>query len=182
MFAENDLIKEIVKLRKFALRLTRNPSNADDLLQATLLQALEKKHLFESGTNLFRWTSKIMFNMFASDYRRETKFETQYDPETYLGKEGTAPLQDIRMELLQVNKAMGKLSKDHHEILILICIKSMSYKSVAATLGIPIGTVRSRLTRARESLEALLEAPCLAEDKPSFPWLKSHSMRLSSAR
>ncbi len=159
MFAPNALIDEMEKLRKFALRLTRNPHNAEDLLQATLLRALEKKHLFESDTNLFRWTSKIMFNLFVSDYRRKTKFETKYDPEAYLAKQSVPPVQDLKVELTQINNAMSLLSKDHKEILVLVCVHSMSYESVATTLGIPVGTVRSRLARARESLQEILDTP-----------------------
>ncbi|HYD18070.1 MAG TPA: sigma factor, partial [Patescibacteria group bacterium] len=66
MFEQKALIGEMENLRRFALRLTRNASDAEDLVQSTLLRALEKQDYFETGTNLFSWTSKIMFNLFAS--------------------------------------------------------------------------------------------------------------------
>ena len=77
MFATQDLLEETEGLRKFALKLTKNVYDAEDLVQSTVLRALEKKELFQSGTNLFSWTSKIMYNMFVSNYRRKTKYETE---------------------------------------------------------------------------------------------------------
>jgi RNA polymerase sigma-70 factor (ECF subfamily) len=159
MFSQDTLIHEMDNLRKFAVRLTRNPHDAEDLLQSTLLRALEKKHLFQPDTNLFGWTSKMMFNLFVSDYRRKTKFESQYDPENYLAKQSVDAVQEIKSELLEVNEAMDSLSEDHRRILVLICVKGMSYEEVASSLGIPVGTVRSRLARARENLQIILDTP-----------------------
>lgn len=147
------------------MRLTRNKADADDLLQSTCLRAIEKAHYFEEGSNLFGWTSKIMFNIFVSGYRRRKKFETQMDPEIHLERASVAPMQDVKMQLSDVRKAMGKLSPDHREILILICVQEMSYKKVANVLQIPIGTVRSRLRRARERLQTLMESPGYATEK-----------------
>lgn len=159
MFVQTALVNEMPSLKKFALRLTRNESDADDLTQSTILRALEKKHLFQPDTNLFRWTSKIMYNLFVSDYRRKIKFETQYNPENYIELESVEAAQYAKMEFLQVREAIETLSDDHREILIMVCIKGMAYASVSQLLGIPVGTVRSRLSRARESLQALLETP-----------------------
>ena len=91
MFQQQALVNEMGKLRKFAMRLTKNPANTDDLLQSTMLRALEKKQYFEEGTNLFSWTSKIMFNIFVSGYRRQKKFGTQYDPAHYIDQMTVAP-------------------------------------------------------------------------------------------
>ena len=92
MFAQTDLIKEMPKLHRFANRLCRNRDEAEDLLQATLLRALEKKDQFDDGTNLFGWTSKIMYNQFVSTYRRRVRFESQYDPEDYISRQQVAPI------------------------------------------------------------------------------------------
>lgn len=156
MFKQNDLMNEVDGLKRFALKLTRNMSDAEDLTQSTVLRALEKKELFEDGTNLFGWTSKIMYNIFVSNYRRKTKFETQYDPDSYIENESVAASQDAEMELKQVSKAMESLSQDHREILIMVCVKGMQYAEVSELLQIPVGTVRSRLSRAREALESTL--------------------------
>lgn len=159
MFTQQALVNEMGSLRKFALKLTRNVSDADDLVQATILRALEKSHLFETGTNLFRWMSKIMYNLFISSYRRRVKFETQYDPESFIALERVESVQDSQIEFKQVEEAMEHLSKDHREILIMICIQGMPYAEVSEELGIPVGTVRSRLSRARESLQTYLDTP-----------------------
>lgn len=159
MFTQGALMAETEKLKKFSMKLTKNKSNAEDLLQSTCLRALEKAHYFQDGTNLFSWTSKIMYNLFISDYRRKVKFETQYDPETFFAKMATAPRQETNSELESVKRAMMKLKSDHRQILILVAIKGMHYLEVSELLQIPIGTVRSRLSRAREELQAIMDTP-----------------------
>lgn len=168
MFATNDLINEMESLKKFALKLTRNDSDADDLAQATILRALEKRALFQADTNLFSWAAKIMYNLFVSGYRRKVKFETQYDPENYINSESVSASQETALEFKEVQEAMNGLSDDHREILIMICIKGMQYAEVSEALQIPVGTVRSRLSRARESLQFLLETPTLSFGAANF--------------
>jgi RNA polymerase sigma-70 factor (ECF subfamily) len=157
MFNSNALVKEMDNLRKFAFRLTGNMTDAEDLLQSTVLRALEKKDYFQEDTNLFKWTSKIMFNLFVSTYRRKKKFETRYDPENYLEKASVDSDQEAKTELRLVRETMKKLSDEHREILVLVCVKGMRYEEVASMLSIPVGTVRSRLSRAREQLQVTME-------------------------
>lgn len=156
MFNNTDLVNEQVNLRKFALRLTRNTANAEDLLQTTLLRALEKKEMFETGTSLFKWTSKMMFNLFVTEYRRKSRFETQYDPESYIDSLSVAPSQEAIVDLATVTRAMKRLTTEHQEILVLVCVKGLRYEEAAEMLALPVGTVRSRLSRARENLQGLL--------------------------
>jgi len=153
MFAQNDLILEIGKLQRFSMRLTRNRPDADDLVQSTCLRALEKADYFKDGPNLFSWTSKIMYDLFVSGYRRRVKFESQYDPEPYLEKQSVMPVQDTTMELSDVQRAMNQLSKNYRNILTLTCVEGRRYKEVSKILDIPLGTVRSRLSRARTQLQ-----------------------------
>ncbi len=169
MFEQTALMNEVDNLKKFALKLTRNESDADDLLQSTILRALEKKQLFQAGTNLFSWTSKIMFNLFVSEYRRKSKFETQYDPENYIAAQTVEATQEENMDFMKVNEAMSNLSADHREILVMVCVKGMQYADVSEALQIPVGTVRSRLSRARESLQALLDAPKVPSYITAYP-------------
>jgi RNA polymerase sigma-70 factor (ECF subfamily) len=166
MFTQSQLITEMPKLRKFANKLTRNTAEAEDLTQSTLLRALEKLDYFETGTDLFKWTSKIMYNLFVTDYRRKTKFETQYDPESYIENRAVDADQDIKLELKSVGHAMNQMSDEHKEILVMVCVKGMQYQEVADMLCIPVGTVRSRLSRARNQLMALMEGP----QSPSMPY------------
>lgn len=77
MFTHNAPLAESDKLKRFSYRLTRNKADAEDFFQATCLRALGKDDYFEGGTNLFSWTSKIMFNLFVSDYRRKVKHGSQ---------------------------------------------------------------------------------------------------------
>ncbi len=156
MFQQEALIQEMSRLRKFAHRLTKNAQNAEDLLQATMLRALEKKEYFQSGTNLFSWTAKIMFNLFVSGYRRKSKFETQFDPAPYIDQMSVAPSQEAHVDLGTVSAGMELLSVEHREILLLICVQGMSYEETSTMLKIPVGTVRSRLSRARSHLQDIL--------------------------
>ena len=169
MFDNQQLTYEMPRLEKFALRLARNKADADDLVQATLLRAIEKKHLFQDNTDLFKWTSKMMYNLFVSGYRRKVKFETQYDPENYIEKQSVEAPQDKQVELAKVKEAMNELSEEHREVLLLICIQGMRYQDVAEMLDVPVGTVRSRLSRAREQLQALLDTPRGGKEFFSMP-------------
>ena len=148
----SELMKSVEPLRRFARKLCRNESDAEDLLQSTILQAIEKEHLYQSGTNLFSWMSKIMYNKFVSQYRRRAKFETQFDAEDLINRQARAPDQEDQAELDMVEEAMNKLSGEHRDILVMICIQDMQYHEAAEKLGVPVGTVRSRLSRAREAL------------------------------
>jgi len=156
MFTHAELLKESSSLNKFAYKLTRNRDDADDLLQTTLVTALDKQNQFEHGTNLFSWTSRIMFNSFVSAYRHNCRFETQFDPQWYIDQESVEATQEIEAELSLVFDAIMLLSEDHREILRMVCIDGMQYNEVAEKLVIPVGTVRSRLSRAREGLQERL--------------------------
>ncbi len=159
MSYQEELVREEVNLRKFALRLTRNASDAQDLSQSTILRALEKKDYFEEGTNLFSWLSTIMFNIFISQYRHEKKFEFQHDPDFYLNRIAEDSCQENRVDLSTIMSTMKRLRPEHHNILVLVCIQGLRYEEVAQRLKIPVGTVRSRLSRARGQLQEMLDTP-----------------------
>ncbi len=179
MFNNTALLEHTDRLEKFAYKLTRNKADAEDLLQGTLLRAIEKKHLFEEDSNLYSWASKIMYNNFVSAYRRKTKFETQYDPEPYIERQSMAASQDVEMEVCDVQNAMEELSDEHREILIMVCAKGMAYAEVSEALQIPVGTVRSRLSRAREALSQEMDTP---HGTQSFvpPAVKHQDMRIAA--
>lgn len=168
MFKQEALVGEIDNLRRFALRLTRNVSDAEDLVQGTLVRALEKADYFEENTNLFSWASKIMFNLFASQYRRKKRFETQYDPVPYIEQVSVGPSQEVTADLSKVRESMKQLSKEHRDMLVLVCIRGMRYEEVSEMLQIPVGTVRSRLSRARKQLQDLLESPAPSRLMPAL--------------
>lgn len=153
MFRTEDLVKEMDGLYTFARRLTDNRYEAEDLLQATLLRALEKRALFERGSSLFKWTSKIMFNIFASHYRHKQKFESQVDPQPIMDRQACPASQYDCIQCLEVGEAMREMSEEHRHVLLSICFRGLQYKTVAKRLNVPVGTVRSRLSRAREQLQ-----------------------------
>ena len=159
MFKSKEIVEEMDGLKRFACKLTADQADAEDLLQSTVLKALEKKELFKDDTDLFKWSSKIMFNIFVNDYRKKTKFESQYDPEPYIEKLQKTDNQMQEIHTQEVAEAMTDLQDEHQEILKMICLQGLPYKKAARKLDIPIGTVRSRLSRAREDLEARLNSP-----------------------
>ena len=159
MFTERQLLAEMPKLNKFSHKLTRNAAEAEDLLQSTLLRAIEKKTYYTENTNLFSWTSKIMYNLFVTEYRRKIKWETQYDPENAISSQSVSAEQENKYEVSKLADAMEKISADHKEILILVCVKGLQYEETSKILNIPVGTVRSRLSRARSELAALMADP-----------------------
>lgn len=158
MFDHNLLVDEVPRLKRFALHLTRSEFEADDLLQATLLRAMEKDHLFQDDSNLPKWLSKMMYNLFVTDYRRKSRFETRFDPQAIIDNLFCKASQEYWAELVNVARCMEELSEEHREVLYMVCIQGMHYQDVAETLGIPLGTVRSRLSRARRQLEEQLLA------------------------
>jgi RNA polymerase sigma-70 factor (ECF subfamily) len=156
MFQPQELVPEITRLHKFALHLTGNVADAEDLVQSTALRALENKHQFKDGTDVFKWCSKIQFNLFVSGYRRRVKFESQYDPEPIIQMQKTPANQYQRMRCIEANEAMQKMNKEHSQVLNAICVNGVKYKHLAKELGVPVGTVRSRLYRARKNLQEAL--------------------------
>lgn len=157
MLQQQELVNNITNLKRYAVHLTGNREDAEDLVQATTLRALEKSHLFQDGTNLLSWESKIMFNLFVTDYRRKARFESKCDPESIIEVQSVKATQEENYELSRVRKAVQSLSPDHRKILIMVCVYGIKYEEVSRRLSIPLGTVRSRVARARENLISILD-------------------------
>lgn len=157
MFDNQELTVEAPRLRKFALKLTGTPYDADDLVQATMLRAMEKSHLFETGTDLWKWLSKMMYNLFVSNYRRTVRWQCQFDPQEVIDRSSEEGCQEHCMEVSLVGRALERLPADRRDILVLVCVQGLSYEEVAQKLDIPVGTVRSRLSRARSQLQQELK-------------------------
>lgn len=151
-----------------ALKLTRNPRDAEDLVQDTYLRAYERFHLFNKGTNLKAWMYRVMTNRFINLYRRRKarpENASYEDVGEFMGVEPGPELQDYQSasalaELMQnetfldglddrLKKALEGLGEEYREVLILNVIGDMPYKEIAAALGVPLGTVMSRLSRAK---------------------------------
>lgn len=156
MLTDAVLFKEIDGLNRFAIKLCRNKADAEDLLQTTLLKALTHREKFDQDTKAFSWLSRIMYNSFVTGYNRKIRYESQYDPEPMLLSASCQAVQETEVMAKEVAHAMKDLTPQYREILIMVCSHEMSYEDVSKALQIPLGTVRSRLSRAREKLMDIL--------------------------
>jgi RNA polymerase sigma-70 factor, ECF subfamily len=138
---------EIPRLRRYARALTHDASRADDLVQSSLLRAVAKQHLWQPGTDLRAWLFTILHNQYVNDVRRSAR-------------EGvTIPVDDVgaALQLRDLERAIASLPEGQRQTILLLGLEGMRYEEVAAILGIPVGTVRSRLSRGRDMLRALID-------------------------
>lgn len=156
-FAE-ELVALLPRLRRFARSLCGDATLADDLVQLACERALKAQASFEEGTRLDAWVFRILRNVWL-DGIRKTKSEGVSEPvEDAVGLSGEDGRRTAHASLAAgaVMEAMGRLAPDHREVLTLVCVEDLSYREAADRLGAPIGTVMSRLSRARKALgEAL---------------------------
>lgn len=159
----NDLVALIPHMRAFARSLTGDAAAADDLAQEALAKAWDKRDSFEPGTNLKAWVFMIVRNQFFSDKRRSWRSQP-LDPEvaerTLVAN--TNPM--ATLELDEVRRALLRLPDDQREALILIGAGGLSYEEAAEICGAAVGTIKSRVSRARDRLALLLLEGDYAED------------------
>jgi RNA polymerase sigma-70 factor, ECF subfamily len=151
-----DIIAAIPNLRAFAMSLSGNIDNADDLVQETLLRALAHIDSFEPGTNLAAWLFTILRNLFRSEYRKR-KREVEDGEGRFAATLKTRPEQSSRLEFKEFQQALAKIPADQREALILVGASGFSYEETAEICGCALGTVKSRVNRARARLAELLE-------------------------
>src|SRR5579863_6168147 len=144
--------EEIPRLRRYARALTRDINAADDLVQDCLTRALSKVHLWQKGTDLRAWLFTILHNQYVNHVRRAVREGSAVglsDSEPLLT---SAPNQGKRLELRDLERAIAKLPEEQRSVLLLVGLEGMRYEEVAAVLDVPVGTIRSRLSRGREML------------------------------
>jgi RNA polymerase sigma-70 factor, ECF subfamily len=149
---------EIPRLRRYARALTRDLAAADDLVQDCLARALGKLHLWQQGTDLRAWLFTILHNQYVNYVRRAVREGAAVglnESEPLLMR---APHQGRRLELRDLERAIAKLPEEQRAVILLVGLEGMRYEEVAAVLGVPVGTVRSRLSRGREALRRLTGA------------------------
>lgn len=155
----HEIAELVPRLRRFARSLCRNRADADDLVQAACLRALERTGQFTPGTRLDAWMFRIVRSIRIDRARAEGRRGTQADPEELerISDHGLAARSvEDRLTLERVREAMSLLPEAQREVLALVCIEGYSYRDAAEVLGVPTGTVMSRLSRARQNLgEAL---------------------------
>src|SRR4249919_3339233 len=160
MPAFHDLIEEqIPRLRRYARALTRNPERADDLVQDTLLRALAKEHLWQPDTNLRAWLFTLMHNQHVNDVRRRARNGSAVDLDSISNALPATTDPTASRQLHELERALGQIADEQRQALLLVGMEGMSYEEAAAILNVPVGTVRSRLSRGRDSLRRLLDMP-----------------------
>jgi RNA polymerase sigma-70 factor (ECF subfamily) len=151
-----DLVAAIPRLRRYARVLTGESTRADDLVQETLARAWEKRRLWAAGTDLRAWLFTIMHNVFVNQRalaRRDAlNVSLDADDAGAAWQIPVRPAQQTRVELIEVLREVGRLPVDQRAVLVLAAVEEMRYEEIAAMLAIPVGTVMSRLSRAREKL------------------------------
>ena len=148
--------QEIPRLRRYARALTHAADRADDLVQDTLVRALSKLHLWQPGTDLRAWLFTIMHHQYVNTVRREARERTTVDIEHVSSTLAATTDPSVRRQLLELDRALARLPTEQREVVLLVGLEGMPYESVAEILGVPIGTVRSRLSRGRERLRELM--------------------------
>jgi RNA polymerase sigma-70 factor (ECF subfamily) len=149
-----ELVSLVPRLRRFALSLAGNQQDADDLVQSACEKALRNAVQFTPGTRLDSWLYRIIQTIWLDDRRKTKRHGATVDPETVtLSDDGkAAALPDDRMTLARARSAMLELPEAQRAVLALVAIEGLSYREAAEVLEVPIGTVMSRLARAREAL------------------------------
>ncbi|MDE2088471.1 MAG: sigma-70 family RNA polymerase sigma factor [Gammaproteobacteria bacterium] len=150
-----DIEAQIPRLRRYARALLGDHTRADDLVQDTLERALSRLHLWRRGSDLRAWLFSIMHSIYVNEVRRSQRWArvvmdgAELDP-------SLAAHQDEPLALHDMLSALARLPDEFRAVVLLVGLEEMSYKEAAGVLGIPVGTVMSRLARGRERLRALM--------------------------
>lgn len=158
---ERDALSHLNALYNFAMYLTRNPPEADDLIQETYLRAFRFSHRFQPGTHLRAWLFQIMRNTFLTFYRlreRETAIAEDGVPDWDVPMFHDAPDEDSRATEAHTDleRAMRQIPEEFRTVLLLAEVEGLPLEEVARVMACPVGTVKSRIFRAKERLRGLL--------------------------
>ena len=147
------IVELIPRLRRYARALVGDRARADDLVQDTLERAWVKFHLWRPGSDLRAWLFTVMHNVHVNQIRAS---RNHYPLDDEAAEVGVAAQQGLSTEIRDLERALALLPVEQREVLLLVALEDMSYAEAAEALGIPIGTVMSRLSRAREKLRGLM--------------------------
>lgn len=150
----NELTALLPRLRRFARGLTQNAADADDLCQATVERALVARNQWQEGTRLDAWVYRIMRNQWIDETRARSRRAQTFVAEELGAEVGVAGDRDSenRVELGNVDRALARLPEEQREAVVLVLVEGFAYKEAAEIIGIPQGTLTSRLGRGREAL------------------------------
>jgi RNA polymerase sigma-70 factor, ECF subfamily len=150
------MLAAIPSLRAFAMSLSGKFDRADDLVQGTLVRAMANIHSFKPETNMTAWLFTILHNLFRSEFRQRRR-EVEDTDGGYLGSMKSPPEQDSRVEFKELFAALTKVPLEQREALLLVGASGFSYEEAAVICATPVGTIKSRVNRARKQLAELLE-------------------------
>jgi len=148
--------REIPRLRRYARALTRATDRADDLVQDTLVRALTKGNLWQPGTDIRAWLFTIMHHLYVNTVRRQARETATVDVERVSSTLAATTDPTSSWQLRELDRALARLPDEQREVILLVGLEGMAYDSAAQILGVPIGTIRSRLSRGRETLRRLM--------------------------
>ena len=152
-----ELEVHIASLRRYARALVRDRSDADDLVQESLARALSRADRFAAGTNLRAWLFTIMHNVHVNQVRSRAARPVEVAVDEVLESRLTEPAnQESRVELGEMMRVLDTLPAEQRQVLLLVALEGLKYEEVATVLEVPIGTVMSRLSRAREAVRVKL--------------------------
>ena len=155
----DQLIAVLPRLRRFARGLTGTAAEADDLVQAACERALTRAHQFQEGTRFDSWMFRIVQTIWIDQLRaREVRKEDGEIAEERLGSDAPVRRIEARLALSEVRRAIEHLPPDQRTTLMLVTVEGLSYKEAAEVAGVPVGTIMSRLARARAALQQQLDA------------------------
>jgi RNA polymerase sigma-70 factor (ECF subfamily) len=153
----DDIPLHLPNLRRYARKLVRCCDGADDLVQDTVERALRYANSFEPGTDLRKWLFTIMYNTFINEVKRTSHVcLSSFDDEDWHAELSGATSESHFPDLLDLQFALQRLSADQRDVVLMIGVECMTYEGVATQLGIPCGTVMSRIARARRRLRHLM--------------------------
>ncbi len=156
----NEIEDMIPAMRRFARGLTGREDLADDLVQDALTKVLSNYDRFEQGTNLKAWLFRIVRNTHIDEMRKVQRRGAHVDvDDEEVVQIGVAGSQFSNVEMLEFRRAFAKLSEEDREVLLLIGMEGLTYDEASEMIDVPVGTVKSRLSRARDRLRAAIEAP-----------------------
>ena len=148
---------EIPRLRRYARALTRDATRADDLVQSCLVRAIAKSHLWQPGTDLRAWLFTILHNQHVNDVRRSVREGVNVPVEDVAPLLTVQSTQGAALQLRDLDRALERLPEEQRQVLLLVGLEGMRYEEVAMVLDLPVGTVRSRLSRGRDMLRRLMD-------------------------
>jgi RNA polymerase sigma-70 factor (ECF subfamily) len=151
-YLREEILALIPRLERFARALTHDVVSADDLVQDCLARALEKIHLWEPGTDLRAWLFTILYRQHISHTRRDARRREGGEPQESNASFFFPPNQTARLELRDLERGLAKLPEEQRSVILLVGLEGMDYAEAAAAVNTPVGTVRSRIARGRESL------------------------------